>query len=300
MHIPLQSGVQPASRFKLRFAAGVFLSLLIGSLAMNQPAHASGASPVIAAGAGSASGPVMRLFPTTVLEDIRETGAVAEEMENGLQEVIHRLDLQQQLYTDSQCQGAEGDEGCAQISKQIGATYLEMLELMNDRLPTMEKAVNSTRLSLEKRLRKELGQRTTPSTLQDQLLGKSGSVATTAANRPALRGRSGVRLSDRFKQYYQLVATNNEGPGGSLAVVASDIYLDMEEASQLIAATQEEIARASLMEQLNQSFGVITPEMAAVVGGVKEILFGESVGDMPIAEAPYQIGQSEFVSPLEM
>ena len=204
------------------------------------------------------------------------------------------------MYTDSQCQGADGDEGCAQISKQIGATYLEMLELMNDRLPTMEKAVNNTRFSLEKRLRKELGQRTTPSTLQDQLLGKSGSVAATAANRPALRGRSGVRLSDRFKQYYKLVATNGEGPGGSLAVVASDIYLDMEEASQLIAATQEEIARASLMEQLNQSFGVITPEMATVVGGVKEILFGESVGDLPIAEAPYQIGKTDFVSPLAM
>jgi len=40
----------------------------------------------------------VRLLPTTVLEDIRETGAVAEEMENGLQEVIHRLDLQQQLF----------------------------------------------------------------------------------------------------------------------------------------------------------------------------------------------------------
>jgi len=225
--------------------------------------------------AGGASGPVVRLFPTTVLEDIRETGAVAEEMENGL-------------------------EGCAQISKQIGATYLEMLELMSDRLPAMERAVNSTRVSLEKRLRKELGQRTTPTSLQDQLLGKTGALAASASNRPAIRGRSGVRLSDRFKQYYNLVATKSEGPGGSLAVVASDIYLDMEEAAQLIAATQEEIGRAALMEQLNQSFGVITPEMAAVVGGVKEILFGESVGDMPIAAPPYQIGKSEFVSPLEL
>ena len=266
------------------------IGLMAACLAAAQPSLA----------ADGASGPVLRLFPTTVLEDIRETGAVAEEMENGLQEVIHRLDLQQQLFVDSQCQGAEGDEGCAQISKQIGATYLEMLELMGDRLPSMERAVNSTRLSLETRLRKELGQRTTPSTLQDQLLGKGASVAASAADRPALRGRSGVRLSDRFKQYYSLVATKNEGPGGSLAVVASDIYLDMEEAAQLIAATQEEIGRAALMEQLNQSFGIITPEMAAVVGGVKEILFGESVGDVPIAAPPYQIGQSEFVSPLEL
>ena len=38
------------------------------------------------------SGPVVRLFPTTVLEDIRETGQVAEDMENNLQQIIHRLD----------------------------------------------------------------------------------------------------------------------------------------------------------------------------------------------------------------
>jgi hypothetical protein len=240
----------------------------------------------------------VRLFPTTVLEDIRETAQVAEEMENNLQEVIHRLDLQEQLYTESLCQGADGDQGCERIGKQLGATYLEMLEIMSDRLPDMERAVTSTRNSLEKRLRQELGQRTTPTSLQNSLLGESNLSPRT--KRPALRGRSGVRLSDRFKQYYELVATHREGPGQSLAVVASDIYLDMEEAAQLIAATQEEIGRASLMEQLNQSFGLITPEMSAVVSGVKEILFGESVTDSPIASPPYAIGETEFVSPLAM
>jgi len=245
------------------------------------------------------SGPVVRLFPTTVLEDIRETGQVAEDMENNLQQIIHKLDMQQQLYNESLCQGADGDQGCERIGKQIGATYLEMLNVMNERLPEMERAVNSTRSSLEKRLRQELGQRTTPTSLQNSLLGE-GNGTVTAEDRPALRGRSGVRLSDRFKQYYDLVATNRNAPSQSLAVVASDIYLDMEEASQLIAATQEEISRAALMEQLNQSFGLITPEMSAVVGGVKEILFGESAMDSPIASPPYAIGEPEFVSPLAM
>ncbi len=247
---------------------------------------------------GAVSGPVVRLFPTTVLEDIRETAQVAEEMENNLQEVIHRLDMQEQLYTESLCQGADGDQGCERIGKQLGATYLEMLEIMSDRLPDMERAVTSTRNSLEKRLRQELGQRTTPTSLQNSLLGETNLSPRT--ERPALRGRSGVRLSDRFKQYYELVATHREGPGQSLAVVASDIYLDMEEAAQLIAATQEEIGRASLMEHLNQSFGLITPEMSAVVSGVKEILFGESVTDSPIASPPYAIGEAEFISPLAM
>ncbi|MGD8415965.1 MAG: hypothetical protein PVH91_02790 [Pseudomonadales bacterium] len=252
-----------------------------------------------AASQAAVSGPVVRLFPTTVLEDIRETGQVAEELENNLAQIIHKLDMQQQLYTESLCQGADGDEGCDRIARQLGATYLEMLEVMGDRLPEMERAVNSTRASLEKRLRQELGQRTTPTSLQNTLLGEVGSAAADE-DRPVLRGRSGVRLSDRFKQYYNLVATSKSAPGQSLAVVASDIYLDMEEASQLIAATQQEISRAALMEQLNQSFGMITPEMNEVVSGVKEILFGETTMDAPIASPPYAIGEPEFVSPLAM
>jgi hypothetical protein len=277
------------SKFTRRPAASVSLTTLALALAL-----------LAGAAQGTVSGPVVRLFPTTVLEDIRETGQVAEEMENNLQQIIHKLDMQQQLYTESLCDGAEGDQGCERIAKQLGATYLEMLDVMNERLPEMERAVNSTRASLEKRLRQELGQRTTPTSLQNALLGEGAGSVTASQERPALRGRSGVRLSDRFKQYYELVATNRNAPGQSLAVIASDIYLDMEEASMLIAATQQEISRAALMEQLNQSFGMITPEMSAVVSGVKEILFGESTVGAPIASPPYAIGEPEFVSPLAM
>jgi hypothetical protein len=241
----------------------------------------------------------MRLFPTTLLDDIRETGEVAEAMENGLQEVIGRLDLQQQLYDQSLCRGADGDPGCARIAKQLGATYLEMLNLMGERLPDMERAVNNTRNGLEKRLREELGQRTTPTSLQNTLLGDAAPKKGEAAAL-SLRGRSGVRLSDRFKQYYQLVATHGEGNPQSLAVVAADVYLDMDEAASLIAATQEEIGRATLMEQLNQSFGLITPEMSAVVNGVKSILFGQATAEGPIAAPPTEVGEKQFKSPLEL
>ena len=115
-----------------------------------------------------------------------------------------------------------------------------------------------------------------------------------------MRGRSGIRLSSRFKQYYNLVATRNGGPSQSLAVIASDIYLDMEDASHLIAATRQEIARATLMEQLNQSFGQVTPEMNEVVSGVKSILFGEVSETAPIAAAPDRKVDTAFISPLEM
>ncbi|MEM9208713.1 MAG: hypothetical protein AAGA61_05675, partial [Pseudomonadota bacterium] len=204
---------------------------------------------------------------------------------------------QQQLYLESKCEGAENDPGCQRLSKQIGATYLEMLGIMEERLPDMEHTVNNTRLSLEKRLRSELGNKMTSWTLQETLLG-SPQEATSEA-RPSLRGRSGMRLSERFRQYYQLVASSSSTSDQSLAVLASDIYLDMDETAVLISRTREEIARATLIEQLNQSFGTITPEMMEVVGGVKSILFGDESVNYPVSAPPPGYFEDEYRSPLE-
>ena len=86
---------------------------------------------IFATGAASAeTTPTIRLFPTTVVEDLRQTSSVAQEMETGLQEVIGRLDQQQQLYLESKCEGAEDDPGCRRLAKQIGATYLDMLGII--------------------------------------------------------------------------------------------------------------------------------------------------------------------------
>ena len=106
----------------------------------------------LAGAQAQANSPTIRLFPTTVVEDLKQTSSVAKEMETGLQEVIGRLDQQRELYLGSKCEGAENDPGCQQLGKQIGATYLEMLTIMEERLPDMEHTVNNTRLSLEKRL----------------------------------------------------------------------------------------------------------------------------------------------------
>jgi hypothetical protein len=249
-------------------------------------------------GVAQANSPTIRLFPTTVVEDLRQTSSVAQEMETGLQEVIGRLDQQQQLYLESKCEGAEDDPGCQRLAKQIGATYLDMLGIMEERLPDMEHTVNNTRLSLEKRLRSELGNKMTSWTLQETLLG-GNPPKDSAAPSPSLRGRSGMRLSERFSQYYKLVASSSSHTDQSLAVLASDIYLDMEETSLLIARTREEIARATLIEQLNQSFGTITPEMMEVVGGVKSILFGDDTVRAPIAGPPPGRVEQAYRSPLE-
>jgi len=245
-----------------------------------------------------ANTPTIRLFPTTVVEDLKQTGNVARDMETGLQEVIGRLDQQQALYLESKCDGAEDDSGCQRLARQIGATYLEMLNIMEERLPDMEHTVNNTRQSLEKGLRNELGKKMTPWTLQETLIGGNANAAATTAS-PTLRGRSGMRLSERFKQYYQLVATSGAKGDQSLAVLASDIYLDMEETTLLIQRTRQEIARATLMEQLNQSFGIITPEMIEVVGGVKSILFGDEQSQALVAGPPPGSIEQAYRSPLE-
>ena len=245
-----------------------------------------------------ANTPTIRLFPTTVVEDLKQTGNVARDMETGLQEVIGRLDQQQALYLESKCDGAEDDSGCQRLARQIGATYLEMLNIMEERLPDMEHTVNNTRQSLEKGLRSELGKKMTPWTLQETLIGGKAN-ATATSQSPTLRGRSGMRLSERFKQYYQLVATSGAKGDQSLAVLASDIYLDMEETTLLIQRTRQEIARATLMEQLNQSFGIITPEMIEVVGGVKSILFGDEESQALVAGPPPRSNEQAYRSPLE-
>ena len=246
----------------------------------------------------NAEAPTIRLFPTTVVEDLKQTSSVAKEMETGLQEVIGRLDQQQQLYVESKCEGAENDPGCQHLAKQLGATYLEMLGIMEQRLPDMEHTVNNTRLSLEKRLRSELGNKMSSWTLQETLLGGNPPEQQREPV-PSMRGRSGMRLSERFRQYYQLVASSSSQTDQSLAVLASDIYLDMDETSELIARTREEIARATLIEQLNQSFGTITPEMMEVVGGVKTILFGDEASTAVLAGPPPASIEKAYRSPLE-
>ena len=268
-------------------AAQFTVALLTGALAISS----------LVATSAEADTPTIRLFPTTVMEDLRQTSSVAKEMESGLQEVIGRLDQQQQLYQDSKCDGAESDSGCQRLAKQLGATYLDMLGIMEERLPDMEHTVNNTRLSLEKRLRSELGNKVTSWTLQETLLG--GNPQGTDVPAPTMRGRSGMRLSERFRQYYQLVSSSSSQNDQSLAVLASDIYLDMDETSILIARTREEIARATLVEQLNQSFGTITPEMMEVVGGVKSILFGDETSQIQIAGPPPGSFEEAYRSPLE-
>jgi hypothetical protein len=88
--------------------------------------------------------------------------------------------------------------------------------------------------------------------------------------------------------------------GGSLASVAAEIYLDTQEVQELIALTRDEISRAKLMIDLDQAYGIITPEMFEMVGRVKSILFGETAEEEGVPGPPPGSIQAEYRSPLEM
>ena len=240
--------------------------------------------------------PTIQLFPTTVVENIKHTGEAAKAMEQDLQSVIDRLNQQEEIYMASKCEGAAAEPGCSQIAGQLSQTYLEMLNLMENRLPGMEDSVRATNASLEQRIRTELGRKTTPRGLQKLL----EAAPQQSKSSPRYQRRAG-RLSEKFRQYYKLVAlAPRSGSGGSLAAVAAEIYLDTQEVQELIALTRDEISRAKLMIDLDQAYGIITPEMFEMVGRVKTIIFGETGEAEGIPDPPPGSAQAEYRSPLEM
>jgi hypothetical protein len=263
-------------------------------------------APLLLAWSGTAAAgappPTIRLFPTTVVENVKESSQVAKDMETSLQDVIAQLEQQWDLYQESKCEGNEGDGGCAHIAQQMGDKYLEMLSLMDEQLPRIEHSVQATVDSLENRLRQELGQKLTARDLQEILLEAPPQSQLSSPKRTVHR-RSSHRLSERFRQYYRLVlqAGAQAGASDSVALAAADIYLDSTEVLELLRLTQNEINRAQLMIELRNQFGAVTPEMHEVVTGVKKILLGEENETSTPYEAspPTTAFPEEYRSPLE-
>jgi len=236
-----------------------------------------------------------------VVENVKESSQVAKDMEISLQEVIAQLEQQWKLYQESKCEGNEGDDGCAQIAKQMGDKYLEMLSLMDEQLPRIEHSVQATVASLENRLRQELGQKLTARDLQEVLVAETPTPRQTAFPKRA-RGRSSHRLSERFRHYYNLVLQAGAQAGSdSVALAAADIYLDSKEVLELLQLTQNEIKRAQLMIELRNQFGAVTPEMHEVVTGVKKVLLGENEVSAPYEASPPSTAfpEEEYRSPSE-
>ena len=193
-------------------------------------------------------------------------------MENTLQSSIADLEQQWRLYQESRCEVAKGDPACDQIATLMRDTYLTMLLLMDASLPRMRASVQTTVNSLEKQLRTELGLKMTARELQQLLSGQlpDGRRLDPNGNKQPMR-----RLSERFRQYYQLVAQTRATKQDSMILVAAEIYLDGKDVLELMALTENEIARSRVMIEMRNEFGDLTQEINDVLAGVKNILFGE-------------------------
>lgn len=265
------------------------------------------ALPLVSQAQSSADGPELRLFSSSIVEDIRLTGDAAARMELDVQSSIEAMDQQLSLYKASACETAGEDAGCGEMRRQLGQTYKAMLDAMEEALPGMEDAIQRSRDGLQQTLSRQLGRQTSPTDLQSLLLDNGGTPGG-AARRPSRAG-GGARLSERFRQYHSLVAgssgTARRGRG-ALAVTAADIYLDMEEAADLIALTRDEIGRAQIYIDIDQAMPGLTGQMESTVEGVKRILFGESDQLIGPDDPPQPLGNDDpddpaaFQSELEL
>lgn len=240
--------------------------------------------------------PILKLFPETTIENIKQASQSAKDMENSLTSVIGEMDQQFKLYKESKCDGSIGDPGCEQIQRQLGEKYMEMLKQMETQLDVMEPVISNMKLSIEGRIRSEIGRKMTPRDMQKMIAGK---MSVT----PKLESFSGKRrtgrMSTMFKKYHELVSRGSQAD--TLAQVASEIYLDSAEVLEFISLTRQEIARAQISNDVVMTVGRITPEMVDTVNGVKTVIFGEEDTISDIGEAPAKdpTDKSAYVSEWE-
>lgn len=242
---------------------------------------------VLAVASIATGAPVINLFPSDVKEHITNTGAMAKDMETELRGVIEKLDAQTKLYKEIGCDNSD-DPGCMEIRKQIGNHYKEMLEIMESSLPEMKQYMAATGKGIEKRIKKELGQKTSPAEIQNLLSGSA---------RPKVV-KSRISLSGRFAKYYEMIKS---GSGTNIVSLASEIYLDSRAVLDTIDLMAQEIQRQKMVIVVEEQWGTITPEMVTMVNTVKEIVFGEldDSAVLPVREAGLE-KEGTFRSELDM
>lgn len=215
--------------------------------------------------------PRINLFPTTVVENLSQTSRAAREMENGMYEVVARLEKQKQAYQGTQCDGSD-DPGCVQLRKAIRGTYKEMLDVMQAGIPRMRQSLDATADSMGNSLRSEIGRKMTPADVQRILGGRSATTQGLAASGGAAK-RQG-KLSKMFSRYYELVKRGGK-QSDALPVLASQIYLDSMQSLYFLDLIEAEIGSQSTELVLELEWGELTDQISATVTDVKALLWGE-------------------------
>ncbi len=216
--------------------------------------------------------PKINLFPTSVVENLSETSRAARDMENGMYEVVAKLDKQKQAYESTNCENSE-DKGCVQLRKAIRGTYKGMLDVMQQSIPDMRSSLDATASSMGTSLRSEIGRKMTPADVQRILAGRSAS--NQKLYNPGTSGNRQGKLSKMFSRYYELVKRGGR-QSDALPVLASQIYLDSKQSLYFLDLIEAEIGSQSTELVLELEWGELTDQISATVTDVKTLLWGET------------------------
>jgi hypothetical protein len=231
------------------------------------------AAPVSA----SSSSPTLNLFPTTVVEDLKASAKTVKELEASLGGTIQRMDQQMGLYREAKCDGSGSDRGCTAIKQNISETYVEMLDQLGDKLPTMKRVMGSIQESLGKRIRTEIGRGMTPRDLQKLVENKGNNTPERLRNSRGTGSRT--RFAKTFSRYYELVKQGGGAQSNNTAVLAAEIYDDARSAMKYLDLIQMEVDSARSMARIDGALmNGPSDEMIDTVNRVK-ILLGQDVGD---------------------
>ncbi|MEM1144726.1 MAG: hypothetical protein AAGI88_19260 [Pseudomonadota bacterium] len=237
---------------------------------------------VLAASQALAQQPTLNLFPTRVVDSIQQTTEVAQQMETEIQSVLTELDRQYELFESANCADAQSDAGCVTLRRDVAESYQQMLDIMARDLPKMKEIVAEARVGMGEKIRRELGQRRSAKDLQALLQANDGRSLDDIRRRRAATGNR-MRMSEKFRQYAQLVSTTQNET--SLTLLAADFYLDLDETDALIEFAQQEVTRAKVIGQIDLAMGGFTPQMLGNISNIKRMLFGSSE-DGPVLPMP--------------
>lgn len=240
----------------------------------------------------SAQQPQIELFPSTVIEDLREAGQAAEAFETDMMPAITALQNEMAEYDKLNCRGAVSDSGCMQAERLLGNAYSKFLDSLNEHIPEMLNSMENIKETQGSSISRQIGRGLTPRQLEE-LISTSGAGVVDDQAEIILKGAGFKgRMSQRFEDYRKLVSSQavNQQQGG--AVLAMINYLDAHSSATQLKALQSDLLRQQTELNLPGAWGAPpSDQIMATVSSVQAVLFGESTQNI---DPPTGDSEEEF------
>lgn len=242
-----------------------------------------------------AAGPEVTLDASELVADIRDTRSVAAEVESGLQSALEVLASHTEALKAQGCTAESDSSHCRAMKSELRDAYLQLLDNVEQQLPSLRNSVQQVVTSLEARIGQKEG--STATDVQERILNSSA----TASNRskPRLQGVSGSRLTQSLGKIQRLVS--NAGSNRvSLEAIQADLYLDMRESLEVIEYLQADIDRTRILAEVQLGEFQISDADMSAAQDAWDILFPDSESGLSDPNQLSMPVEDDFRSPLEM